>query len=146
MARAAPSRPRSPRSCPTPHRIPIFSPRTPLLFLPPLLLFLLLLLLLLLPNSLRPQPSSSSTMIDRCTSSMLQRTLEREGWQVDQAQNGKVGLAKLDASVPALILLDLMMPEMDGFEFLEALRRRENGNRVPVIVITAKDLTEADRR
>jgi CheY-like chemotaxis protein len=45
-----------------------------------------------------------------------------------------------------LILLDLMMPEMDGFEFMEALLRRKDRERIPVIVITAKDLTEEDRR
>ena len=47
---------------------------------------------------------------------------------------------------PGLILLDLMMPEMDGFEFMDALRQREQGNHAPVIVITAKDLTAADRQ
>ncbi len=50
------------------------------------------------------------------------------------------------AVFPASILLDLMMPEMDGFEFMEALRRRQDSQRVPVIVITAKDLTEEDHR
>ena len=62
-----------------------------------------------------------------------------------EAQNGKVGLAKLDGTVPALILLDLMMPEMDGFEFMRQLRQRPDGRLVPVVVITAKDLTEEDR-
>ncbi len=77
---------------------------------------------------------------------LLRRTLEKDGWQVAEAQNGKVGLAKLDEATPALILLDLMMPEMDGFEFMEALLRRKERERIPVIVITAKDLTEEDRR
>jgi len=72
--------------------------------------------------------------------------LEKDGWQVAEAQNGKVGLAKLDEVTPALILLDLMMPEMDGFEFMDALHRRGGAQRIPVIVITAKDLTEDDRR
>ena len=45
---------------------------------------------------------------------------------------------------PALILLDLMMPEMDGFEFLEELRRDEAGRGIPVIVITARDLSAED--
>jgi len=53
---------------------------------------------------------------------------------------------KLNGVVPAAILLDLMMPEMDGFEFMDALRLRGNGKAIPVIVITAKDLTEADHR
>ena len=76
---------------------------------------------------------------------MLRRTLEKDGWQVAEAENGKVGLEQLAAATPALILLDLMMPEMDGFEFMDALRRREDRQRIPVIVITAKDLTEEDR-
>ena len=83
---------------------------------------------------------------DASAREMLRRTLEKDGWQVTEAPNGKVGLAKLDAAVPALILLDLMMPEMDGFEFMEALLRRQDRERIPVIVITAKDLTEDDRR
>jgi PAS domain S-box-containing protein len=80
------------------------------------------------------------------TREMLRRTLEKGGWQVTEAQNGKVGLVKLAEATPALILLDLMMPEMDGFEFMETMRRRKDRERIPVIVITAKDLTEEDRR
>jgi CheY-like chemotaxis protein len=77
---------------------------------------------------------------------MLRRTLEKDGWQVTEAQNGVVGLEKLDGGAPDLILLDLMMPEMDGFEFLDTLRQRKDGQGIPVIVITAKDLSEEDRR
>jgi len=83
---------------------------------------------------------------DASTREMLRRTLEKDGWQVAEAQNGKVGLEKLKGISPALILLDLMMPAMDGFEFLEALRQNGNGHRPPVVVITAKDLTEEDHR
>ncbi|MCW5554051.1 MAG: response regulator [Verrucomicrobiae bacterium] len=80
------------------------------------------------------------------TREMLRRVLEKEAWSVLEASNGKVALEKLNGTVPALILLDLMMPEKDGFEFMELLRQRGNSPRVPVIVITAKDLTEEDRR
>lgn len=80
------------------------------------------------------------------TREMLRRILEKDGWQVAEAENGRAGLAKLNGTTPALILLDLMMPEMDGFEFMEVLRQRGNGKTVPVIVITAKDLTPEDRR
>jgi CheY-like chemotaxis protein len=83
---------------------------------------------------------------DPQTREMLRRTLEKDGWQVTEAWNGRDGLEKLDGTLPALILLDLMMPEMDGFEFMEALRQRQEGKQVPVVVITAKDLTEADHR
>ena len=80
------------------------------------------------------------------TREMLRRTLEKAGWTVTEASNGRVGLERMAATQPKLILLDLMMPEMDGFEFLEALRREGHPRRVPVIVITAKELTDEDRR
>ena len=83
---------------------------------------------------------------DPHTRDMLRRTLIKDGWQVTEAANGKAGLEQLNGEVPALILLDLMMPEMDGFEFMDTLRQRKTPPRVPIIVITAKDLTEDDRR
>src|SRR5262249_39901647 len=85
---------------------------------------------------------------DTSTREMLRRTLEKEGWRVIEAANGRVGLTELQKQLPSLdlILLDLMMPEMDGFEFMETLRRSGQPPRVPVIVITAKDLTKEDRR
>jgi len=83
---------------------------------------------------------------DLTTRDMLRRNMEKDGWTVREAANGRAALESLAAGIPALILLDLMMPEMDGFEFMETLRRREDGRQVPVIVITAKDLAEEDRR
>jgi CheY-like chemotaxis protein len=77
---------------------------------------------------------------------MLRRTLEREGWPVEEAADGRAGLALVAARTPALILLDLMMPEMDGFEFVDALRRNEAWRDLPVVVVTAKQLTEEERR
>jgi CheY-like chemotaxis protein len=76
---------------------------------------------------------------------MMRRSLEQDGWKVTEAENGKVALSKLEEAQPELILLDLMMPEMDGFEFVEALRRTEAYARIPVVVVTAKDLTPDDR-
>jgi CheY-like chemotaxis protein len=92
------------------------------------------------------QPTVLVIEDDPSAREMLRRTLEKDGWQVTEAQNGKAGLTQLAATSPALILLDLMMPEMDGFEFMDALRQRGDVKRIPVIVITAKDLTEEDRR
>jgi signal transduction histidine kinase/CheY-like chemotaxis protein len=77
---------------------------------------------------------------------MISRTLEKEGWTVDQAQNGRVGLERIAAATPGLILLDLMMPEMDGFEFIEALRKNESWRKIPVVVVTAMDLGEKERK
>jgi CheY-like chemotaxis protein len=83
---------------------------------------------------------------DPNTRDMLRRSMEKDGWTVLEAENGRIGLQRLTEDIPALILLDLMMPEMDGFGFMHELRKREDCRDVPVIVITAKDLTDEDRR
>ena len=82
---------------------------------------------------------------DPATRALLRRTLEQEGWDVSEAENGRVALGRFEQQVPDLVLLDLMMPEMDGFEFLESMRQVSAWRAVPVVVITAKDLTERDR-
>jgi hypothetical protein len=74
----------------------------------------------------------------------LRDLLEKEGLQVDEAGDGRAALTRLDEQWPALILLDLLMPEMDGFAFLAELQRRGEGRSVPVVVLTGKDLTAAD--
>ena len=76
---------------------------------------------------------------------MLRRSLEGQEWKVVEAENGRVGLAKFEEHRPALILLDIMMPVMDGFEFLRELRSRPDGRAVPVVVVTAKELTTDER-
>ena len=75
---------------------------------------------------------------------VLRRTLTKEGWTVAEAANGREALDHLERGRPALVLLDLMMPEMDGFEVLERMRREEAWRDIPVIVVTAKDLTRED--
>jgi CheY-like chemotaxis protein len=82
---------------------------------------------------------------DLATREMLGRLLQREGWAVDEAANGRVGLERVAAGPPDLILLDLMMPELDGFGFVEQLRARPEWRTIPVLVITAKDLTAQER-
>ena len=80
---------------------------------------------------------------------MTRRTLEREGFVVIEAENGRVALERLELGRPALILLDLMMPEMDGFQFVRALNKlgalRPELADIPIVVITAKDLSSDDR-
>lgn len=76
---------------------------------------------------------------------LVRRTLEKENWKVSEAENGLVGLERLKEQPPDLILLDLMMPEMDGFQFIGELRSKPEWKAIPVIVITAKELTEGDR-
>jgi len=75
----------------------------------------------------------------------LRRALHEEGWQVTEAENGRVALARLAESRPDVIVIDLMMPEMDGFELLGALRSNVAWREIPVLVLTAKDLTDDDR-
>jgi signal transduction histidine kinase/CheY-like chemotaxis protein len=76
----------------------------------------------------------------------LQRMLAILGWKTMQASNGQEGLSRLAQFRPDLILLDLIMPEMDGFEFVEAMRKNAQWGDIPVLVITAKDLSERERQ
>jgi signal transduction histidine kinase/CheY-like chemotaxis protein len=80
----------------------------------------------------------------------LQRARVREWlrgqqWIVQEAANGREALASLQAAKPDLILLDLMMPEMDGFAVVAALQKEEDWRGIPVIVITSLDLDAKDR-
>jgi CheY-like chemotaxis protein/nitrogen-specific signal transduction histidine kinase len=76
---------------------------------------------------------------------LLRRMLESDGWSVETAANGRLGLDVLQARRPGLILLDLMMPEMDGFQFLDELRKKPEWRDIPVLVVTAKDLSADER-
>ena len=59
---------------------------------------------------------------------------------------GRVALERVAESIPSLILLDLMMPKVDGFAFVDALRANAPWQKIPVVVITALDLSEEDRQ
>jgi signal transduction histidine kinase/CheY-like chemotaxis protein len=76
---------------------------------------------------------------------MLRRTLQKQRWSVVEAGNGAEGLRCVAAARPDVILLDLIMPEMDGFAFLQALREREDWRDIPVVVVSARELTAEDR-
>jgi len=82
---------------------------------------------------------------DLTTREMMRRMLEKESWWVVEANNGYSALACLAETQPQLILLDLMMPEMDGFEFITILRTKEEWRSIPVVVLTAQDLSAEDR-
>ncbi len=79
------------------------------------------------------------------TREMMETILHNEGWRVLSAENGKQGLDLLAHNQPQLILSDLMMPEMDGFEFIQHLHEQEQWAEIPVIVLTAKDLNAEER-
>ncbi len=82
---------------------------------------------------------------DAETRERLGTLFTREGWTVALAENGRVALDQIAVSAPSLVLLDLMMPEMDGFSFLNELRATEVGRTIPVVVLTAMDMTAEDR-
>jgi signal transduction histidine kinase/CheY-like chemotaxis protein/HAMP domain-containing protein len=83
---------------------------------------------------------------DLATRETVRHTIEKMGLTVAEVTNGRLALTWLaENPVPALILLDLMMPEMDGFEFLDTFNCRAEWRHVPVVVITAKHLTAAER-
>ena len=79
------------------------------------------------------------------TRELLRRNLANQGWKTVEAENGLIALEKLETISPTVILLDLMMPEMDGFEFLNVLRQDKRWHALPVIVITAREIDEEDR-
>src|SRR5207245_1778302 len=76
----------------------------------------------------------------------LRVALEQDGWDAAEAENGRLALDRLKKSRFDAVLLDLLMPEMNGFEFLVAMRGRKEWRDIPVIVVTAKDLTEEEHR
>ena len=69
---------------------------------------------------------------------LIQVNLERQGYQVVTAFDGKEGLEKIRSEKPNLVVLDVMMPYMDGFEVLKNLRREPETENLPVIMLTAK--------
>jgi len=82
---------------------------------------------------------------DPGTRKLLCSMLEEYGLNVQEAGNGKIALERVQDKVPGVIFLDLMMPEMDGFEFIEELKKNPEHRPIPIVVVTSKDLTQADR-
>ena len=83
---------------------------------------------------------------DSDTRETLSRRLQEMGWTVSEANNGRMALEEVRKQRPELILLDLMMPEMDGFEFAEELRRSVAWREIPIVVVSAKDISQEDQR
>ena len=94
-----------------------------------------------------PNPPCPVLMVedDPATRSITRRILEKEGWNVTEAEDGRQALEYMARERPSLILLDLMMPEMDGFEFVDRVRQRPEWRAIPIVVVTAKDLTAKER-
>ena len=82
---------------------------------------------------------------DPPTRDMMARILEREGWRVRTAANGQLALAILQQVVPAAIVLDLKMPIMNGFQFLEHIVASSEWRQLPVFIFTSMDITQEIR-
>ena len=77
---------------------------------------------------------------------MASRAIQKAGWLVRTAENGKSALEMLEVEAPCLIFLDLMMPVMDGFEFLSIFQNRTEWKHIPVAIITSKELMAEERQ
>ena len=76
---------------------------------------------------------------------LVKASLEPEGWTVLGAATGQEGLAMIRDQQPSAVLLDLLMPGMDGFEVVEALRADPDTKSVPVVILTSKSMTQQDK-
>ena len=97
----------------------------------------------------KPVSNSESILVvedDPGIREMLCRQLRKENWQVIEAANGREALNKLKKCTPGLILSDLMMPEIDGFELVHHLKHNEHWRSIPVVILTAKCITREDRQ
>jgi len=83
---------------------------------------------------------------DSDSSELVRRLFERDGWTVDVAINGEDALRKIRHRRPALVVLDLMMPVMDGFTFSERLRAEPGCDDIPIVVLTSKSLSPDEQR
>ncbi|MDY7020068.1 MAG: response regulator, partial [Cyanobacteriota bacterium] len=101
----------------------------------------------------QPQPpdqnlsTESSILIiedDQTTRQMLHDCLEKEGWQIEEAEDGSAALKYLAQNTPSLIVLDLVLPQMSGFELIDILHNAPQWSNIPIIVTTALDLTSAE--
>lgn len=77
---------------------------------------------------------------------LLEELLSKHGYQVELAANGEEGLEKYMKTQPDLIILDLLMPVLDGFGFLEKLRIQYRSRDIPIVILTSKDLDNEDRQ
>ncbi|MET0397664.1 MAG: response regulator [Longimicrobiaceae bacterium] len=82
---------------------------------------------------------------DDTSRAVTRAILERRGWKVSEAPNGRVALECMERERPRLILLDLVMPEMDGFEFADRVRRHPEWRSIPIVVVTSRDVTGEER-
>jgi len=100
-------------------------------------------------NSFRKTESPKEVLVvedDKTTRELLRSAITAQGLVVQEAENGAEALDRVNNHQPGLILLDLIMPVMNGFEFIRELHQKEEWRQIPIIVMTAKDITDEDRR
>ena len=105
-------------------------------------------LLPILSKHSAPKQDTSILVVedDPATREMIVRLVEREGWMAVPAENGRRALELLRTFTPSLVLLDLLMPEVDGFSVLREMRAHPKWKDIPVVVVTSLDLTGEVRR
>ena len=96
----------------------------------------------------RYRPAGRALVVDDDPVSrrLARQILEADGWSVTEARDGREGLRCVEDAPPDLIVLDLMMPEVDGFGFAEELGRHDSWRTIPVLVVTARDLSDQERQ
>jgi PAS domain S-box-containing protein len=100
-------------------------------------------------NRVGKRPSEASVLLvddDPAARELERRGLEKAGWRVREAANGRAAMDSLAGEIPTAIVLDLLMPEMDGFALVERLRSNPAWRNIPIIVVTAKELSPTERQ
>ncbi len=105
-------------------------------------------LLAVLKKYHRLRPSNHVLVVedDPAVREMLCRMLSSKDWSVVEAENGLAALESITHAQPSLIILDLKMPVMDGFEMIAELHKHEDWRKIPVVVVSAKEITAEDRQ
>src|SRR5437667_2692244 len=95
----------------------------------------------------RLRPSNHVLVVedDPAMRELLCAMLDNKEWTVAEAENGLAALESITQHQPSLILLDLRMPVMNGFEMIAELHKHEDWRKIPVVVVSAKELTSEDR-
>jgi CheY-like chemotaxis protein len=98
----------------------------------------------------RPHPEVNRRIVvvddDPAALELVRVTLEPLGWDVRTCAHGDEAHAVVRSELPAVVLVDLLMPDTDGFEVIDAVHRDPDTRDIPIVVLTAKTLTSADRR
>lgn len=94
----------------------------------------------------KPETGNRILVVEDNEAAVIQvrKILESEGYKVDVVRGGQEALEYVKQTIPEGIILDLMMPEIDGFEVLEKIRKAKTTSKIPILVLTAKDLTRED--